>query len=69
LGRISGEVKRASGHAPVINAMLAATAIEHDLYLVTRNVKDTKPTGAMVFDPWNDDAKMFPLSPRVGRRS
>ena len=62
-------MKRASGHAPpVIDAMLAATAIEHDLYLVTRNVKDTKPTGAMVFDPWNDDAKMFPLSSRGGRR-
>lgn len=67
-GRISGEVKRASNHAPaVIDTMLAATAIEHDLYLVTRNVKDTKPSGASVFDPWNDDAGRFPLSPR--RRS
>lgn len=67
-GRISGEVKRASGHAPpVIDTMLAATAMEHDLYLVTRNVKHTKPSGAMVFDPWNDDAQMFPLSPRAGR--
>ena len=64
-GRISGEVKRASNHAPaVIDTMLAATAIEHDLYLVTRNVKDTKPSGASVFDPWNDDASRFPLSPR-----
>lgn len=68
-GRTSGETKRASGHPlPVIDTMLAATAIEHDLYLVTRNVKDTKPSGAMVFDPWNDDARMFPLSPRVSRR-
>lgn len=41
---------------PVIDTMLAAAAIEHDLYLVTRNMKDTKPSGAMVFDPWNDDA-------------
>ena len=68
-GRISGEVKRASGHAlPVIDALLAATAMEHDLSLVTRNVKDTKPTGAIVFNPWTDDARMFPLSPRTGRR-
>ena len=68
-GRLSGEVKRTSGHPPpVIDALLAASAIEHDLYLVTRNVKDTKPTGATVYDPWNDDVKMFPLSPRVGRR-
>lgn len=68
-GRISGEVKRASGHAPpVIDTMLAATAIENDLYLVTRNVKDIRPAGAMVFDPWNDDATMFPLSQRPARR-
>lgn len=62
-GRISGEVKRTSGHAPpVIDTMLAATAIEHDFYLVTRNVKDTKHAGAVVFDPWNDEADRFPLS-------
>ncbi len=68
-GRTSGEVKRASGHpAPVIDTMLGATAIEHDLYLVTRNVKDAKPSGAVVFDPWNDDPGMFPLSPGVSRR-
>lgn len=67
-GRISGEVRRASSHAPpVIDTMLAATAIEHDLYLVTRNVKDTRPAGAIVFDPWNDDAAKFPLSPASRR--
>jgi predicted nucleic acid-binding protein len=67
-GRIFGEVKRASGHAPpVVDTMLAATAIEHDLYLVTRNVKDTKPAGATVFDPWNDDVLMFPLNSRPAR--
>nr|WP_246665258.1 hypothetical protein [Rhizobium tropici] len=56
-GRISGEVKRDSGQAPpVIDTMLAATAIEHDLYLVIRNAKDAQPSGAVIFDPWNDDA-------------
>jgi len=64
-GRISGEVKRESGHAPpVIDTMLAATAINLDLYLVTRNVGDARPSGAIVFDPWNDDVEKFPLSPR-----
>jgi predicted nucleic acid-binding protein len=67
-GRISGEIKRESRHAPpVIDTMLAATAIEHELYLVTRNVKDTRPSGAMVFDPWNDEVEKFPLSPVTGR--
>ena len=63
-GRLSGEVKRASGHAPpVIDTMLAATALEHALCLVTRNVSDARPSGAIVFDPWNDDASKFPVSP------
>ena len=67
-GRISGEIKRESRHAPpVIDTMLCATALEHDLYLVTRNVKDTRPSGVAVFDPWTDDAAMFPLSPKAGR--
>lgn len=68
-GRISGEVKKDTGHPPpVIDTLLAATAIEHDLYLVTRNVKDTRQSGAAVFDPWNDDPARFPLSPR-GRKT
>jgi toxin FitB len=68
-GRISGEVKKDTGHPPpVIDTLLAATAIEHDRYLVTRNVKDTRQSGAAVFDPWNDDPARFPLSPR-GRKT
>ncbi len=68
-GRISGEVKKDTGHPPpVIDTLLAATAIEHDLYLVTRNVKDTRQSGTTVFDPWNDDPARFPLSPR-GRKT
>ncbi|MFC0218056.1 type II toxin-antitoxin system VapC family toxin [Pseudochelatococcus lubricantis] len=67
-GQMSGEGKRSSGHAPpVIDTMLAATAIEYDLYLVTRNVKDTRPSGAIVFDPWNDDAQKFLLGSRSKR--
>ncbi len=67
-GRMSGEGKRATGHAPpVIDSMIAAVAIEHEFYLVTRNVKDTRSSGATVFDPWNDDPAMFPLSPHKKR--
>jgi predicted nucleic acid-binding protein len=66
-GRISGEGKRASHAPPLIDTLLVSTAIEHDLYLVTRNVKDIRQSGAVVFDPWNDDVEKFPLSPRSGR--
>jgi toxin FitB len=61
-GEISGRAKRETGQAPqVIDTLLAATAIEFDLYLVTRSNKDTRNSGAVLFDPWNDDPARFPL--------
>ena len=61
-GAISGEVKRVTGHSPsVVDTMLAATAIEHGLYLATRNVVHVARTGAAVFNPWKDDPGRFPL--------
>ncbi len=61
-GAISGEVKRLTGHSPsVIDTLLAATAIEHDLYLATRNVIHVANSGAAVFNPWKDDPEQFPL--------
>ena len=38
--------------SPVIDTLIAATALEHDLTLVTRNVADVRKTGVMVLDPW-----------------
>jgi predicted nucleic acid-binding protein len=61
-GAISGEVKRLTGHSPsVIDTLLAATAIEHNLYLATRNVIHVANSGAAVFNPWKDDPAQFPL--------
>ncbi len=61
-GAISGAVKRAVGHSPsVVDTLLAATALEHDLYLVTRNVRDVQHSGAAVFNPWTDDVALFPV--------
>lgn len=62
-GRISGNVRRTTGKTPpVIDTLLAASAIENDFYLVTRNVKDVRDSGAAVFNPWNDDPAGFMLS-------
>ena len=61
-GAISGEVKRLTGHSPtVVDTLLAATALEHDLYLATRNVAHVANSGAAVFNPWTDDPNHFPL--------
>lgn len=37
---------------PVRDALIAATALVHDLTLVTRNVPDFEPTGAKLLNPW-----------------
>lgn len=37
---------------PVVDTLIAATAISHDLTLVTRNTRDIEPTGVRLIDPW-----------------
>lgn len=37
---------------PKIDALIAATALEHGLVVVTRNVKHFERAGAQVIDPW-----------------
>ncbi|MBN8994491.1 MAG: type II toxin-antitoxin system VapC family toxin [Rhizobiales bacterium] len=46
-GKLSAERPR-----PVVDALLAATAIVHDLTLVTRNVADFADTGVALVNPW-----------------
>jgi predicted nucleic acid-binding protein len=59
-GALSGRIRRETGHPPpVIDTLLAATALESSLYLVTRNTKDVRRTGALVFNPWDDDPADF----------
>jgi prevent-host-death family protein len=49
-----GALTRAGRRPPVIDALLAATAIEHGMTLVTRNVRDVAATGARLLDPWRE---------------
>ena len=37
---------------PAVHSLLAATALHHDLRLVTRNTKDFDYTGLEVINPW-----------------
>jgi len=49
-----GRLVAAAGRPlPAIDSLLAATALEHDLVLVTRNVKDFAGLPVQVFNPWS----------------
>ena len=49
-----GRVQASAGRTlPVIDGLLAATALQHDLTLVTRNVKDFAGLGVQVVNPWD----------------
>jgi predicted nucleic acid-binding protein len=68
-GTISGRVRRDTGHPPpVIDTLLAATALDHDLYLATRNMRDVRHSAAAVFNPWEDDPSAFPVILRQRHR-
>jgi len=46
-------IAQAGRPLPVIDSLLAATAIEHDLILVTRNSKDFENLPVSLFNPWH----------------
>lgn len=52
-GQIEAAAKKRRGTLPTIDALLAATALHHNLTLVTRNTEDVKATGVAVFNPWD----------------
>ena len=48
-----GRLLAATPHpAPAIDSLLAATALHHELRLVTRNESDFKPFGLDLVNPW-----------------
>jgi|TARA_R100000093_G_C1918345_1_gene64963 hypothetical protein len=51
-GLLSGEAKQNGVSAPVIDTLLAATAREHNLVLVTRNTRDFEPFSLHLLNPW-----------------
>lgn len=49
-----GRLVAAAGRPlPAIDSLLAATALEHDLVLVTRNAKDFSNLPVQIFNPWS----------------
>lgn len=53
-GAVAGESERRGSPLPVIDCLIAASALVHGLSVVTRNVEDFQRCGVACVDPWND---------------
>lgn len=53
-GKLFEERKKRGLIIPVVDGLIAATAIVHNLTVVTENISDFIETGARVFNPWLD---------------
>lgn len=51
VARIWGQLS-ADRSRPVVDTLIAATALAHDLVLVTRNLKDVRGIEVTTLDPW-----------------
>ncbi len=51
-GALSATAAKKGRPVPVIDGLLAATALHHNLMLVTRDGGDVRGTGIAVLDPW-----------------
>jgi predicted nucleic acid-binding protein len=51
-GAITADARRRGTPMPVIDSLLAATALHHNLTFATRNTKDVASTGVSVVNPW-----------------
>jgi predicted nucleic acid-binding protein len=53
-GNLRAEVKSRGRILPVVDGLLAATAITHDLIFITRNTVDIQMTGVSILNPWQE---------------
>lgn len=51
-GELSAKLQKQGQHLHMADGLIAATAISHGLHVVTRNVSDFEPTGALIVNPW-----------------
>ena len=51
-GNLQGEQEKQGKPMPIIDGLIATTALVHDLTLVTRNVSDVESSGVFILNMW-----------------
>ena len=51
-GEVLAKTEKAGNPLLAIDALIASTALVHDLSVVTRNTKDMEPSGVELINPW-----------------
>ncbi|BAY26271.1 plasmid stability protein StbB homolog [Calothrix sp. NIES-2100] len=51
-GNLVGQLEQNGRPLPVMDSLIAATALQNSLSLVTRNENDFAGTGVVIFNPW-----------------
>ena len=54
-GEILAAAEKDGKPLPAIDSLIAATALVHDLSVVTRNTQDMEGSGVAVINPWTDE--------------
>ncbi len=55
-GKVLAKAEKMGTPMPAVDALIAATAIAHDLAVVSRNTKDMKASGVELINPWEYQA-------------
>lgn len=51
-GELTARAQQQGRTVHVADGLIAATAVRHGLHVMTRNVSDFEPTGALLINPW-----------------
>jgi toxin FitB len=51
-GELTARAQRAGRVVSATDGLIAATALHHNLQVMTRDTADFEPTGVLIFDPW-----------------
>ncbi len=53
-GELTARAQKQGKQIPASDGLIAATAVQYGLYLITRNIKDFEQTGALLINPWDE---------------